>query len=41
MPKPEGKGIYIRQIPSNHGISNIHAKTAKLYKKGAAFKKPR
>ena len=24
MPKPEGTGMYIRQIPSAHVISNIH-----------------
>ena len=24
MPKPEGAGIYIRQIQSGHGISNIY-----------------
>ena len=24
MPRPEGEGIYIRKIPSGHGISNIY-----------------
>ena len=33
--RPEGEGIYIRQIPSGYGISNL-IKNSQAVKKGAA-----